>query len=54
MDEIEFDDNIYARQKRAAQITGYAKDYVGQLVPRGVGRGALVGRNWYVLEGVNS
>ena len=40
----------YVSSKRAAKITGYAKDYVGQLCREGRVSARLVGRNWYVLE----
>ncbi len=50
MDEITLDDKTYVSSKRAAQITGYAKDYVGQLCREGRVEARLVGRNWYVLE----
>ena len=50
MDEITLDDQTYVSSKRAAQITGYAKDYVGQLCREGRVEARLVGRNWYVLE----
>ena len=50
MDEITLDDKTYVSSKRAAQITGYAKDYVGQLCREGRVQARLVGRNWYVLE----
>ena len=50
MDELTFDDQIYLSSKRAAQITGYAKDYVGQLCREGRVVARLIGRNWYVLE----
>jgi hypothetical protein len=50
MDEITFDDKTYVSSKRAAQITGYAKDYIGQLCREGRVGARLVGRNWYVLE----
>jgi hypothetical protein len=50
MDEITLDDKTYVSSKRAAKITGYAKDYVGQLCREGRVEARLVGRNWYVLE----
>ncbi|MBA3789542.1 hypothetical protein H0X32_04115 [Patescibacteria group bacterium] len=50
MEEITLDDKTYVSSKRAAQITGYAKDYVGQLCREGRVEARLVGRNWYVLE----
>ncbi len=50
MDEITLEGKTYVSSKRAAQITGYAKDYVGQLCREGRVLARLVGRNWYVLE----
>ena len=50
MDELTIDDKTYISSKRAAQITGYAKDYVGQLCREGYVEARRVGRNWYVLE----
>lgn len=50
MDEITIGDKIYVSSKRAAKITGYAKDYIGQLCREGRVAAKLVGRNWYVLE----
>jgi hypothetical protein len=50
MDELTLDDKAYLSSKRAAQVTGYAKDYVGQLCREGRVEARLVGRNWYVLE----
>lgn len=50
MDEITIDDKKYISSKRAAKITGYAKDYVGQLCREGYVEARRVGRNWYVLE----
>jgi hypothetical protein len=50
MDELTFDGKTYVSSKRAATITGYAKDYVGQLCREGRVQARLVGRNWYVLE----
>ncbi|MBU2330438.1 hypothetical protein KKG57_03155 [Patescibacteria group bacterium] len=50
MEEITIDDKIYVSSKRAAKITGYAKDYVGQLCREGRVVAKLVGRSWYVLE----
>lgn len=50
MDELIIGDKTYISSKRAAKITGYAKDYVGQLCREGRVEARLVGRNWYVLE----
>ncbi|MHB1769827.1 MAG: hypothetical protein ACYCPH_01965 [Minisyncoccota bacterium] len=50
MDEILIEDRKYVSSKRAAKITGYAKDYIGQLCREGRVPARLVGRSWYVLE----
>lgn len=50
MDELVIEDKKYISSKRAADITGYAKDYVGQLCREGHVIARRVGRNWYVLE----
>lgn len=50
MDELTIDGKIYLSSKRAAAITGYAKDYVGQLCREGRVEARLVGRSWYVYE----
>lgn len=50
MDKLTLDDKIYVSSKQAAKITGYAKDYIGQLCREGRVEARLVGRNWYVLE----
>lgn len=50
MDELVIDDKKYVSSKRAAKLTGYAKDYVGQLCREGRVPARLVGRSWYVLE----
>lgn len=50
MDELTIDGKTYVSSKRAAKITGYAKDYVGQLCREGRVAARLVGRNWYILE----
>jgi len=50
MEEIVIDEKKYVSSKRAAKLTGYAKDYVGQLCREGRVSARLVGRSWYVLE----
>jgi hypothetical protein len=50
MNEITIGDKIYISSKRAAEITGYAKDYVGQLCREGHVDAKMVGRSWYVYE----
>lgn len=50
MDELLIEDKRYVSSKRAAKMTGYAKDYIGQLCREGRVPARLVGRSWYVLE----
>lgn len=50
MNELTIGDKVYISSKRAAEITGYAKDYVGQLCREGHVEAKMVGRSWYVLE----
>jgi hypothetical protein len=50
MDELTLEDKKYISSKRAAQVTGYAKDYIGQLCREGKVEATQLGRNWYVLE----
>jgi len=50
MEELTIGDKIYISSKRASEITGYAKDYIGQLCREGRVSATLVGRSWYVLE----
>lgn len=50
MDEILIEEKRYISSKQAAKITGYAKDYIGQLCREGRVTARLVGRSWYVLE----
>ncbi|MBI2410213.1 helix-turn-helix domain-containing protein [Candidatus Kaiserbacteria bacterium] len=50
MDELLIEDKKYISSKQAAKVTGYAKDYIGQLCREGRLPARLVGRNWYVLE----
>ncbi len=50
MDELLIEEKIYVSSKRAAKVTGYAKDYIGQLCREGRVPARLVGRSWYVLE----
>jgi hypothetical protein len=45
-----FEGKKFISAKRAAEITGYATDYIGQLCRSGKIDSKLVGRNWYVLE----
>lgn len=50
MEELTIDGKIYLSSKKAAKVTGYAKDYVGQLCREGRVEAKLVGRSWYVYE----
>lgn len=50
MDELEIQGKKYISSKRASELTGYAKDYVGQLARAGKVPGTRVGRAWYVDE----
>jgi len=50
MEEIIIEEKKYVSSKQAAKITGYAKDYIGQLCREGRVPARLVGRSWYVLE----
>jgi len=50
MNELTIDGKVYVSSKRAAEITGYAKDYIGQMCREGRVEARLVGRAWYVLE----
>jgi hypothetical protein len=50
VDELEIQGKKYISSKRAAELTGYAKDYVGQLARGGKIPGTRVGRAWYVQE----
>ena len=50
MDELEIKGKKYISSKRASELTGYAKDYVGQLARAGKIAGTRMGRAWYVEE----
>src|SRR4051812_19118969 len=50
MEELTFDGEAYVSSKRAAELTGYAKDYIGQMSREGRIKARLVGRNWYILK----
>ncbi len=50
MDEITIGEKTYISSKRAAEITGYAKDYIGQLSREGYVDSKKIGRSWYVYE----
>jgi len=49
-DSLAIDGKIYLSSKRAAEIAGYSKDYVGQLCRSGKLVCRTVGRLWYVDE----
>lgn len=50
MEELDIQGKKYISSKRASEITGYAKDYVGQLARAGKVPATRVGRSWYVDE----
>lgn len=50
MEELEIQGKKYISSKRASKITGYAKDYIGQLARAGKIAATRVGRAWYVSE----
>ena len=50
MKELTLNGKAYLATKRAAEITGYTTDYVGQLARQGKIDAQLVGRNWYLSE----
>jgi|GEM_PF-502388 len=50
MDELVVDGEKYISSKRAARLSGYAKDYIGQLCRAGKIEAKMVGRSWYVKE----
>lgn len=50
MKELKLNGRTYLSTKRAAEITGYTTDYVGQLARGGKVDAQLVGRNWYIEE----
>lgn len=50
MDDLLIGEQKYVSSKRAAELTGYAKDYIGQLCREGRVEARLVGRSWYVRE----
>ncbi len=50
MDELDVGGKKYISSKRASELTGYAKDYIGQLLRAGKVSGTRFGRAWYVEE----
>ncbi len=49
MEEIDIEGKKYISTKQASEMTGYAKDYVGQLCREGRVPARQIGRSWYVL-----
>ena len=45
---IEIEGKKYISSRRAAEITKYANDYVGQLCRQGKVKATRVGRQWYI------
>ena len=55
MNEIEIQGKIYISSKRAAEVTGYAKDYIGQLARENKIPATRIGKAWYVdLDAIKS
>ncbi|HEY4502337.1 MAG TPA: hypothetical protein VJH21_00705 [Candidatus Paceibacterota bacterium] len=50
MEELVFEKKKYVSSRRAARISGYTKDYIGQLCRAGALPAKMVGRNWYIDE----
>lgn len=50
MDELIIAGNKYISSKRAAKLTGYTTDYLGQLCRADKIHCKLLGRNWYIGE----
>lgn len=48
MDEMSVNGTVYISTKKAAEITGYTTDYVGQLARGNKVSARLVGRNWFI------
>ncbi len=47
-DEIKVGDETYISSKRASEITGYARDYIGQLARKGLIEAHRIGGLWYI------
>lgn len=47
---VSFDGRDYVSAARAAEITGYTQDYVGQLAREGTILGRQIGNRWYVAR----
>lgn len=50
MEELTIGGKQYISSRRAAKLSGYAKDYIGQLCRGGVLPATMVGRSWYIEE----
>jgi len=48
-DEIVLEGNTYVSSKRAAEMSSYAQDYIGQLARKGLIEARRVGGLWYVV-----
>ena len=46
--EISFNGKKYISSNRASEISGYAKDYVGQLCRSGEIKCQRVGKGWFI------
>ncbi len=51
MESLTLEGKEYISSKRAAKISGYTKDYIGQLCRANVLPAKMVGRSWYIEEG---
>lgn len=49
--EINIGGEIYISSRGASKKTGFAQDYIGQLIRSGKVEGTKMGRTWYVKEG---
>lgn len=49
-DEIHVGAELYISSRRASEITGYSRDYIGQLARKGDVGARRIGGLWYVLE----
>ena len=50
MDQLEIEGKQYISSKRASELTGYTKDYIGQLARGEKVIATRVGRAWYIQE----